>query len=214
MDQRGGSRAQGNECDLGSVELGFSYMPVLVSSPPMPDLIVRQVTIEPAGPLDSGTQATIRVVIENIGNKATDGGFYVDLFINPRETPPNHAGLTWADLCRTDRCRDDKGIVWLAPPTIYPKEQWVFTSNIDVDEYAVRKSSKWDKYFPVGEVKIWVFVDSYEATRSPQGYIAERREDNNRYEAPLFTVTPGRIPDAMRSADEPAGDPFAPRPRP
>ena len=207
-------RGQGNGCDLGSVELGFSYMPVLVSSPPMPDLIVRSVTVEPAGPLDSGTRATIKVVIENIGNKATDGGFYIDLLINPNQTPPNHSGFTWAQFCRSERCRSDQGIVWRGPLTLYPKEQFTFTSDLDVDEYAVRASSKWTKYFAAGEVKLWAFVDSYEANGSQQGYIAERREDNNRYEVPLFTVAPGRLPDSIGSAGETGGDPFAPRPRP
>lgn len=214
VDQRGSGRNQGNECDLGSVELGFSFMPVLVASPPMADLIVHDVTIEPSGPLDSGTQVTIKVIIENIGNKATNRGFYIDLFINPRETPPNRGGYTWADFCRSERCVEDEGIVWQAPLTLFPGERFTFTSNIDVDQYALRLSSKWDKYFAAGDVKLWAFVDSYEANRSPQGYIVERREDNNRYEVSLFTVSPGRLPDAVGDAGAAAGDLVLPSPLP
>jgi hypothetical protein len=157
----------------------------------------------------------VKIVVENAGNKATSGGFYIDLFINPRQAPPITAGTTWTDLCRTDFCRDDEGVVWLAPPTIFPGESFIFTTDIDVDPYAVRKSSKWDKYFTAGEVKLWVFVDSYEANRSWQGNIVESNDSNNRYEVEAFTVLPGRVPSvAAASAAQPAADLLAPRAQP
>ena len=156
----------------------------------MPDLIVRSVTIEPLGPLDASTKATVKIVIENIGNQATMENFYVDLFINPRETPPNHGGTSWFDLCRSDYCKSDKGIIWKAPPTVFPNERFTFTSDIDIDPYTVRTSSRWNKYFSTGTVKLWVIVDSYEEKQSPQGIIVERREDNNRWEVPAFNVAP------------------------
>jgi hypothetical protein len=209
-DQRGSPRSQGRECDLGSTERGITFAPLIVSALPMPDLIVRAVTIEPGGLLDSSTQATVKVVIENIGNKASMDRFYIDLFINPRQAPPNHGGTTWTDLCRSDKCRSDEGIVWLAPPTIYPSERFTFTSDIDIDPYAVRASSRWDKYFSAGTVELWVIVDSFEENRSPEGYISERREDNNRYQVPAFTVAPGRVPITTSGTAQPDGDVMVP----
>ena len=154
------------------------------------------------------------MVIENIGNGAATGGFYIDLFINPSQDPPNRAGYTWADFCRSAGCLKDEGIVWVAPLTIDRGEQFVFTSNLQSDPYVVRLSSQWVKYFTPGEVKLWAYVDSYAANRSPWGYIEERREDNNRFEKEAFTVLPGRVPDAIGSAEQVNVDPFAPRPQP
>lgn len=213
VDQIGSPRGRGSECDLGAIEAGASFMPFVYTPLPVPDLIVREVTIEPAGQLNAGTLATIKVTIQNIGTKATSGGFYIDLFINPSRVPPNYAGTTWTDLCRTDFCRDDEGIVWQAPPTIYPNESFTFSSDLDLDEYAVRRASKWDKFFGAGEVRIWAFVDSYATNRPPQGNIAESNEFNNLFEVPVFTVLPGRIPPLASSAAEVA-DLFAPRPQP
>ena len=216
VDARGSARGQGNECDLGAVELGFTYMAFLKSSPPMPDLIVKSVTVEPAGDLTGGTRATIKVTIANIGNAATARRFYVDLFINPRQEPPNEGGHTWTQFCRTVECLGDEGIVWKAPPTVLPRgeDEITFTSELNLDEYVVRTSSKWNEYFTPGEVKIWAYVDSYTENGSTQGYIEERREDNNRYELPAFTVLPGRIPDAIGSAAQVEFDPHAPLPQP
>jgi hypothetical protein len=215
VDQIGNPRGQGKQCDLGATEAGASFLPAAFTPLPQPDLIVRAVTVEPAQGLTAGTQATVKVTIQNVGNKATAGGFYVDLFINPRETPPNYAGYTWTDLCRTAYCSEDEGIVWLAPPTIYPDESFTFSSNIDLDPYAVRKSSKWDKYFQAGEVKLWVFVDSYEVNRSWRGNVIENNEGNNRYEHGAFTVLPGRIPPlAASDAAQAEADWLAPRPQP
>jgi hypothetical protein len=78
----------------------------------------------------------------------------------------------------------------------------------------VRRSSKWDKFFQAGEIKLWVFVDSFEQNRSPQGNIVERNEANNLYEHPVFTVLPGRIPPLVSSAAPAAADLLAPRPQP
>ena len=69
----------------------------------------------PPGQITAGTKVMITVVVENIGNLATKGRFYIDMAINPKVTPPNEAGHTWMDFCHAQGC---EGVIWNAPPTI------------------------------------------------------------------------------------------------
>ncbi len=193
VDLRGSPRSQGRECDLGAIERGIALMPVIFSGPRLPDLVVRSVTIEPKGQLDTNTKATITVVVENIGDYPTPHGFYVNLYINPRETPPNRAGVIWIDLCKTADCIKDEGIIWVGPATLFENETRAFTSNLETDPAVVRLSSKYDGYLPEGEVNMWAYVDAWSKDRSRDGIVKELNEENNMLRVPTFTVKKGRF---------------------
>ncbi len=191
VDQLGNLRGLGGNCDLGAVEAAMSFMPTLWSAPAKPDLRIKSVTIDPPpGQITAGTKVMITVVVENIGNLATTGRFFVDMAINPQVTPANKAGHTWMDFCKSPGC---EGVIWNAPPTIiedggsYPL--WTDLEN----EYVVRISSQFDRYLPAGPVDIWVYADSWDKTLSATGLIDELTETNNQYHYPTFTVKPGRI---------------------
>lgn len=201
VDLRGSTRNLGRECDLGSIERGLSWMPVIFSAPRLPDLVVRSVTIEPKGQLATNTKATITVVVENIGNYPTPHGFYVNLYINPRETPPNRAGVIWIDLCQTADCIKDEGIIWLGPATMLENGTYAFTSNLETDPTVVRLSSKYDGFLPEGEVNMWAYVDAWSKDRSRDGIVQELNEGNNMLRVPPFTVKRGRFP-AVTASDE------------
>lgn len=192
VDQLGNQRGLGGDCDLGAVEAAMSFMPTLWSAPAKPDLRIRSVTIDPPpSQITAGTKVMITIVVENIGNLATQGGFYIDMSINPNVTPPNEAGRTWMDLCQSSEC---EGVIWLAPPTITEDGgTYTFRTDLDNDDSVVRKSTKFDRYLPAGPVDIWVYADSYDEKRSPKGLVDELTETNNQYHYPTFTVKPGRI---------------------
>jgi hypothetical protein len=211
VDLRGSTRRQGRECDLGAIERGIALIPIVFSPPRLPDLVVRSVTIEPRGQLDTNTEATITVIVENIGDHPTPHGFYVNLYINPRETPPNRAGVIWIDLCHTADCIKDEGIIWVGPATLHQNETYTFTSNLKTDPTVVRLSSKYDGYLPEGEVNMWVYVDAWSKDRSPDGIVEELNEENNMLRVPPFTVKKGRF-SAVAASDEQwnAAPPIAP----
>jgi hypothetical protein len=192
-DQLGNARGVGEKCDLGAVEVGMSFLPTLWSAPAKPDLRIRSVTIDPPpGQITAGTKVMITVVVENVGNLATQGtGFYIDMAINPKLTPLNEAGHTWMDFCKTAAC---EGVIWLSPPTV-PEDggSFTFRTDLDKDEYVVHKSTKFDRYLPAGSVDIWVYADSFDETLSRIGLEDELDETNNQYHYPTFTVKPGRI---------------------
>jgi hypothetical protein len=209
-DQRGFPRAQGNECDLGSVEVGMTYAPLIAAAPPQPDLIVDSITVEPSANLDASTKVKVTVVIKNIGNEATMDTFYVDLFVNPRETPPNHGGTSWFQLCRNDGCSGERGVVWVINGSLDEGQSLTLTSELASDPYIYQRSTRWDKRFDAGEVALWAIVDSYQVNQLPSGRIAERNENNNRLAHPKFVVAPATLPTAAGDATLPQAAPVAP----
>lgn len=216
VDQLGSPRGVREKCDLGAVEVGMSYLPTVWSAPAKPDLRIRSVTIDPPpDQITAGTKVMITVVVENIGDLATQGtGFYIDMAINPKTTPPNTAGHTWMDFCKTTAC---EGVIWLSPPTVTENGgTFTFKTDLDNDKYIYRQSTKFDRYLPAGQVDIWVYADSYDETRSSTGLEDELDETNNQYHYPTFTVKPGRIlpaeADQQLSAagEQPAAAPVPP----
>jgi predicted outer membrane repeat protein len=214
QDQRRSPRLVGSKCDLGSVERGIAFVPFIQATPPGPDLIVESVKIDPPGPLNAGTDVLVTVEIKNIGDKPTMGTFYIDLFVNPRETPPNNGGTSWYQLCRNDGCNNERGIQWRVTGTVAENQVISFTSKIGADEFIVQPTTRWDRRFAAGEVQMWVIVDSYEENRSEIGRIAERWERNNRYTVPKFIVAPtavtGAAADTSLSELPPLGPDTAP----
>ncbi|MCP4424903.1 MAG: tandem-95 repeat protein, partial [Chloroflexi bacterium] len=74
----------------------YVYMPVITNNyNPAPDLVVTSV---------QANSETVEVVIENQGDQATDGGFWVDFYVNPIPAP-QAANELWVDLSA-------EGIAW------------------------------------------------------------------------------------------------------
>ena len=172
------------------------FLPQIIGPLPRPDLQIVSISVKPAGPLDAATHVEFEVAVQNTGNIVADTGFYVDLFVNPKEEPPNLAGTVWTDLCRSEDCRNDDGITWLVPPTIAPGEILTLTSRFDVDPFIVRPSSKWDEYLPAGDVTLWAYVDVWDTARNPWGLIEELTETNNRLGPVNLKVAEANTPDA------------------
>ncbi len=202
VDLRGSTRKQ-SKCDLGSIERGVSLLATVAFTESLvPDLVVRSVTIEPKGQLDTNTKATIKVVVENVGNYPTPHRFYVNLYINPRETPPNRAGVIWIDLCQTPDCINDQGIIWHGPTTLEKGQTATLTSELGPDSSVITQSSQFGGYFPEGEVNMWVYVDAWSKDLSRDGMIYEGNEHNNMLRVPPFTVQKGRIPTVAASNEQ------------
>ncbi len=191
LDQLGDPRGQGNGCDLGSTERGKSFVPLLVRVPPMPELRIADVTITPAGTLDSATKAIVSVVIENIGSVDARRGMWIDLYINPRAEPPNQAGTPWSYLCRTANCAGDKGITWQLTTELLAGERLTLTSQRTIDPFIDLTRSQWNEHFDPGDVEIWTYLDSWGGPNVPWGWVSEVFEDNNRFGPLRFTVTQG-----------------------
>jgi hypothetical protein len=210
VDLRGSTRKQ-NKCDLGSIERGVSLLATVAFTESLvPDLVVRSVTIEPKGELTTNTKATIKVVVENVGNYPTPHRFFVNLYINPRETPPNRAGVIWIDLCHTSDCINDQGMIWSGPPTLGKGQMVTLSSELEANSSIVTESSQFGGFFREGQVDMWVYVDAWNKDRSPNGIILEGNEENNMWRVPTFSVKKGRIPTVTASNEQLHVAPVAP----
>ena len=76
------------------------YLPlVLKAYTPPPDLVVTDITIEPASPV-VGQMVTMSVTVENQGTGATTTWFFVDLYVDPASPPTDCTDLgTYFDYC-------------------------------------------------------------------------------------------------------------------
>jgi hypothetical protein len=112
VDQLGNPRPQGRACDAGAVETGRNYLPNVSVAPPVTDLVVNSITTEPGEAINGATPVTLTVVIQNLGDLPAGRNFWVDLYINPKSTPPNYAGTVWSTLCKHADCKGDQGVAW------------------------------------------------------------------------------------------------------
>ncbi|HNT76708.1 MAG TPA: CARDB domain-containing protein, partial [Anaerolineae bacterium] len=145
------------------------YLPLILRQLP-PDLIVRSVTVSPAGLLVN-QPATITIVIENIGGLPTAGPFWVDLYIDPDATlMPPQVNQTW------DVVGSQYGLAWWVTQSLAPGEQITLTSLAYAADY-----SDWPGYFNCfGPHILYAQVDSYSSTTT-YGGIWEADETNNVY---------------------------------
>jgi hypothetical protein len=126
------------------------------------------------------------VIITNSGTAPTgDGGFYVDLYLNPN-TPPTEANQPWDEFC-------DQGITWFVQKSIEPGQSVRLSSHPD-DIFYVAGNSIWHGKLPVGTKSMYIYVDSWHknpVTGEVQmfGTIPEVKEDNNSFHLLIPEVT-------------------------
>jgi hypothetical protein len=204
VDQVGDTRNAGNGCDLGAMERGVTYLPKLIVQPQLPDLRVVSINVKPQGPLNSATPAVIEVVIENTGLAPAQRGFWVDLFINPRSTPPNQAGTVWSDLCRSANCTNDLGISWKVTTNLLPTERLTLTSLRMGDPYIWLPGTNWNGTLNAGDVNMWAYVDSWNGRGNTIGWVAEIDETNNQRGPEYRSVAVGQPQYPFSAAQFPA----------
>jgi hypothetical protein len=132
------------------------YMPLMfLNHTPRPDLVVESL---------STTGSGVIVTIRNKGSAPVGNHFWVDLYINPSETPT--VNKTWAALC-------DEGIAWDVTAKLPLGESLTLTLN---DAFMVAERTSFDG-FAGGEI-VYALVDSTnEGVKT--GRVLETDEDNN-----------------------------------
>ncbi len=204
VDQVGDARNVGNGCDIGAMEKGMTYLPRLIMQPKQPDLRIAAINIKSQGQLNSTTPVVIEVVIENTGLAEAQRGFWVDLFINPRSTPPNQAGTVWSDLCRSTNCVNDLGISWKVTTNLLPTEKLTLTSRRMEDPYIWLPSTNWNGTLNVGDVNMWAYVDSWNGAGNTLGWVKELDETNNQRGPESRSVAVGQPQYPFSAAQFPA----------
>jgi uncharacterized repeat protein (TIGR01451 family) len=161
------------------------YLPVVMCDyPPMPDLRVALLMVEPSSPA-AGQLVTITVAIQNAGGAAAEP-FWVDLYDNP-DPPPTRANQPFDVLC-SGAPEDCYGIAWYVSGGLDAGESVMLTSLTGyVEEY-----SRWPGSFvDAGPHAMYAFADSW---NDPVWYgsVLERNEGiDNRYGPVSADVTTG-----------------------
>ena len=85
-----------------------AYLPLVFSSHApgvnLPDLVVTEIAVTPASPA-AGQEVDIAITVENQGTRATEGCFWIDLYINPAKLPIE-VNMGWFDA------QSEGGLVW------------------------------------------------------------------------------------------------------
>lgn len=219
VDQLGTARPQGMRCDVGALELSRSFLALASKGSERPNLRVRSMSVEPAVP-STGSYNVITVIVENAGTLATNNLFWVDLYVNPKTTPPNYAGTPWSDLCVNAGCNKEFGVAWKVTSPLAVGETITLTtvlpgqSSLRPDIYIVPQSTRWSGYLPAGNYNVWALVDSWGGANNIYGLISEWNEFDNRAGPLQFYVS---ATTAAASSEEraAAGDqPILARPEP
>jgi uncharacterized repeat protein (TIGR01451 family) len=162
-----------------------NYLPLIMRDyPPMPDLRVAVLMVEPSSPA-AGQPATITVIVQNAGGAAAEP-FWVDLYDNP-DPPPTHANQPFDTLCSGDP-EDCYGIAWYVHGGLDAGQTVMLTSLTGwAAEY-----SRWPGYFAnAGPHALYAFADSWNDSVW-YGAVLERNEGlDNRYGPVSVNVTPG-----------------------
>jgi uncharacterized repeat protein (TIGR01451 family) len=160
-------------------------LPVVVRDyPPMPDLTVAFLMVEPGSPA-AGQPVTITVAIQNAGNAAAEP-FWVDLYDNP-DPPPTRANQPFDTLCG-GAPEDCYGIAWYVNGGLNAGQSVMLTSLTGhATDY-----SRWPGFFAdAGPHAIYAFADSWNESVW-YGAVLERSEGlGNRYGPVSVAVTPG-----------------------
>ncbi|MEE8391085.1 MAG: CARDB domain-containing protein, partial [Anaerolineae bacterium] len=116
------------------------YLPLVMRNfPPMPDLRVVSLTVEPSNPA-AGQSVTITIVVQNVGGQDA-GPFWVDLYDNP-DPPPTQANQPFDQLC-SGAPEDCYGISWYIDTGLNAGQSVVLTSLTGT----MLDYSRWPGYF-------------------------------------------------------------------
>lgn len=147
------------------------YLPlVLRAYDPRPDLVVTQVTVNPAEP------GTVQVRVANHGLSAARS-FWVDAYFDPAAPPQGNQ--PWWDLNP-----GYGGAAWFVPE-LAAGGSLTLTLH---DAFYRADYSRWPATYPAGPHTVWAYADSYHPT-NPWGAVGEVNETNNRYGPVTFTGT-------------------------
>jgi uncharacterized repeat protein (TIGR01451 family) len=171
-------------CTTTAVNPGAIYLPIIMRNfPPLPDLRVTSLTVEPINPV-RGQPVTVTIVVRNVGG-GTAGPFWVDLYDNP-SPPPTRANQRFDQLC-SGAPQDCYGIAWYVSAGLNTGQSVMLSS---LGGY-MSDHSRWVGYFAhSGNHDIYAFADSW---NYPVWYgaVLEHNEGlDNRYGPVSVNVTP------------------------
>lgn len=155
-------------------EMAHVYMPLVARNSPAPDL-VGSLSLS-TGSIAPDVPVTVIVTVTNQGNLEASN-FYVDFYINP-STPPTAANQPWTGRCSMSPCY---GIRWYVLGILRPGESVTFDSNPNSYDGT---GTNWPGYLPSGTTQLYLYVDSISGDGSPNGFIPESDETNNRAALP------------------------------
>jgi hypothetical protein len=151
--------------------------------------LVASFTLTPDKPTYTAEEEVlITVTVTNQGNKATDGGFWVDFFFNPQQ-PPTQANIRWdQEGVYTEGFW--YGLVWQVTDVLGPGESVTLVSEASgAGSYDQNYSRNWDGHFLSGTTDLYVFADSWnDEADVASGAIVEDNETNNAFHREI-TVT-------------------------
>jgi len=151
-----------------------------------PDL-VGTITLSPdQRSFAAGEPVAFTVTITNVGDAATEAGFWVDLYLNPTQVPT--ANQPWYDMCGLEPCH---GIVWGVSDPLAPGESIIRTSSAPSYE---ADYTRWPGWLASGTTDVYVVVDSWNCDSETGqcvagGAIEESDEVNNLTHLGGLTVT-------------------------
>ncbi|HHS97186.1 MAG TPA: DUF11 domain-containing protein [Chloroflexi bacterium] len=134
------------------------YLPLVLGGPGVqaPDLVVEQI---------NATQNDVRLVIRNVGNSPVEGGFWVDVYIDP-DVAPREVNQVWGDV-------GDQGLVWGVTGSALPLEPGETLTLRVGDEYYWDSLSRVTWPLAPG-TPVYAQVDSY--GDSAYGLVRETHE--------------------------------------
>jgi subtilisin-like proprotein convertase family protein len=166
-----------------------AYLPLLMRDAVQGvDLVVASLQVAPATGLAAMAPAEIAVVVKNESRVAVSE-FWVDLYVDPTRAP--RVNEQWSTLCEpawpNANCY---GGAWHVTQELAAGETMTLTSQSLIGDAAY---SHWTGTFAqAGERRIYVLVDSYSESGSPQGVVSEEDEMNNGANMTV-TVTAGTM---------------------
>jgi parallel beta-helix repeat protein len=184
-----------------------TYLPISARDfspgPPMPDLRVTSLIVEPSSPA-VGEPITVTIEVENVGTVAADP-FWVDLYDNPA-VPPTEANQIWNYLC-SGALEDCYGIAWYVEDGLDPGKSVSLTSAEGYEDL----QSHWLGYFARrGRHDLYSFADSWNYNLW-YGAILERSEgEDNQYGPTTACVQPGTVGEALGAQERVGPIPFRP----
>ncbi len=173
----GDSDASNNSVtDISSVASGGIYLPIICKAGCLNLTVIGSDLIIVPGSLIASSSA-ITLQIQNAGNTATSGDFWVDVYFNPSETPS--LNKTWQSIA-------SYGAAWEVTQSLAAGE--VVTLTIGGTYYDASKSSS---SFPSG-ANVYGYVDSVNYATT-YGAVQESNKSNN-LSGPVTSTAGGAMP--------------------